>query len=222
MANDYVISLDIGGTYIRGELRRGQRVVKQVSERMPKRLTKFEVLFGSLIKKLQPIRGRVRQVDIGVAGVVSGTRMLHCRNIPSLKNYNFRRVVPKMYKLTVDNDARMFLRRQLAQGVARGAKQILGFTIGTGIGRAYAENGQVKSIKAFEHQEPWERQYQRVRFRSSEFLANFLAHKLEPIIKKYQPDLIVFGGGVVRKKHDFFEQLHGRFECPILVSNSHD
>ena len=39
----------------------------------------------------------------------------------------------------------------------------MGFTVGTGIGRAFAENGKVKKIKKFEYPEKWEKQYQKIR-----------------------------------------------------------
>lgn len=185
---------------MRAELCLTGRALKSVSARLPKNLTDFEVLFKLFIKKLQPVHDQVRGVEVGIAGVVSGHRVLGCRNIPWFRKYDFRRLVPKKYKLVVDNDARMFLRQQLSSGAAGRAKRVLALTIGTGIGRAYAENGRVKKIKAFEHAETWEREYQRLRFRSPKFLAIFLAKKFKPIIKKYQPEVIILGGGVLAKK----------------------
>ena len=191
-----VLTLDIGGSKIR-------------AGRKEFRTPKNRKSFASLLKKFSD----AKRVEIGVAGVISGTRVVFSPNIPYLKNFDFQKIFPKAV-LRVDNDARVFLRER-AKKVR--AKRILTFTIGTGIGRAYAEKGRVKKIKNFEYPEKWEREYQKIRDRKDyEKLAMFLGEKFSVLIKKYKPEAVVLGGGVLGKR-GFFEKLREELKIKTYV-----
>jgi predicted NBD/HSP70 family sugar kinase len=103
--------------------------------------------------------------------------------------------------LRVDNDARTYARAEYNIGAGKGAKRILMITLGTGIGRAYGENGKIKNLKIFETNESWEKEYQKIYEKKA--LAEFLGEKLAPIIKYLNPEIVVLGGGVVQKKGYF-------------------
>src|SRR3989344_870090 len=124
-----VLTLDIGGSKIR-------------AGRKEFRTPKNRKSFASLLKKFSD----AKRVEIGVAGVISGTRVVFSPNIPYLKNFDFQKIFPKTI-LRVDNDARVFLHAKLEtwksdfQKEVRLPRRVLAFTIGTGIGRALAEKG---------------------------------------------------------------------------------
>ena len=73
-------------------------------------------------------------------------------------------------------------------------------TVGTGIGRACGKNGKIIRIKKFEYPEPWEKEYQAIRdMREDKILASFLGEKLSPLLKPFEPEIIVIGGGVMER-----------------------
>ena len=127
--------------------------------------------FAKILEKLP----RADAVGIGVAGVISGTRVIKSPNIRYLKNFDFREIFPKVV-LRIDNDARVFLGERIGRF---GGRRILAFTIGTGIGRAYGEGGKVKMIKKFEYPVSWEKEYQKIRdSKDDRKLAEYLGKKL--------------------------------------------
>src|SRR3989344_1841138 len=160
----------------------------------------------------------VLTLDIGGSKIRTGRKEFRTPKnrksfVSLLKKFDFQKIFPKAV-LRVDNDARVFLRER-AKKVR--AKRILTFTIGTGIGRAYAEKGRVKKIKNFEYPEKWEREYQKIRDRKDyEKLAMFLGEKFSVLIKKYKPEAVVLGGGVLGKR-GFFEKLREELKIKTYV-----
>ena len=211
------IYFDIGGTYVRVEVIKNGRSLFYKKIRTPKKLAVFILYIkntvSALIKKYN-----CQQINFGVPGVIEGTRVMSCANIKYLHNFDLRKVVPTKNKITVDNDARLWLKRVISRNTKLNSGTVLGLIIGTGVGRAVAVNGRVRTIRRFEYAEKWERAYQRSRFRNSAYLTGFLLKKLTPLITKYQPEIIVFGGGVIKRKKDLGRQLKKAFTCSILVS----
>lgn len=183
-----VLSIDIGGSKIRAISGR-----KFWEFDTPENKKEF-------VRILKKITG-ADKINVAVAGVVEGTKVKISPNIKYLKNFDFTKIYPRV---RVDNDARSFLRKKLRKF---GAKRILAFTIGTGIGRAWAEKGRVKKIKKLEYPEKWEREYQKIRDKKDyEKLAKFLGENLSVLIKKYEPEVVILGGGVLKKK-GFYRKL---------------
>ena len=113
-------------------------------------------------------------------------------------------------KKKVENDVCAFLRAELLNLLKSDFnrfKRVLGITVGTGIGRAFFVNGKIKKIKQFEYPEKWEWEYQKIRdMKKDSELAEYLGEKLNLTFKKYKPNLIIVGGGVMNRK-GFFEKL---------------
>lgn len=204
MKQNYIVGIDIGGTKIKGTLWNGEKITRGFDAKTPKTKKEFVAVLNNLFAKLSKDK-LISAIGIGSAGVVSGNKVVWSTNIPYIKNFNFRDVFDRSIKLKTDNDARSFLRGEYKIGAGRKANKIMGFTIGTGIGRAYGENGEVKKIKKLEYPEKWEKKYQKIHG-NDERLAEFLAENLSPILKKYNPEIAVFGGGVMDKRN-FFEKL---------------
>ena len=75
----------------------------------------------------------------------------------------------------------------------------------------------MKKIKNFEYPEKWEREYQKIRDRKDyEKLAMFLGEKFSVLIKKYKPEAVVLGGGVLGKR-GFFEKLREELKIKTYV-----
>lgn len=202
----YSIGIDIGGTKTKAVLWNKKKISKSKRILTPDTSKELKKVLQDIVQELSPKREDFL-IGIGVAGTVKKTTLLSASNISKIKNFNFRNVFLKNIPLLVDNDARCFLKGELILSSFKKAKSILGLTIGTGIGRAYAKNGIVQRIKRFEDQEQWEKEYQGIRDKKNYvLLAQFLGQKLLPLLKKYNPEIIIIGGGLVRNK-EFFNNL---------------
>lgn len=201
MNEKFYLGIDIGGSKIRGVLWNGRRVVMATEVATPRTKRTFAKRIVALITGLsRRAKRQVRGTGIGVAGLIRGRRVMRSRNIPYLRNFDFTalRLPPP---IRVGNDAEAFGRAESELGAGRRARRVLAFTIGTGIGRAYVELGRVRVVKKFEHAEPWEPDYQRIRDGGdSRTLAAFIGEKLARIARQYRVDMIVLGGGVLGRR----------------------
>lgn len=211
------VEFDIGGTWIRAYLWRDSCLVSSERVRTPVRSVKK--LRAVLVQMYSHITEQllVNSVYIGVAGKVYGKSVVTSRNIPSLTGFSFAALFPKNIPLTVDNDARAFLRRAVMRYLALGQGVVMGITLGTGVGRAVARGGKVLRLAVLEHSETWEQQYQKMRFKPSDKLAKFMAEKLRALISQYRPRAIVLGGGVIVKKPGFYKELSSRIRAMYAV-----
>lgn len=190
------IGIDIGGTNIRGVLWNGKKILRSFDATTPDNLGKFKDVLKSAFKNLSA-GITVKKIGIGVAGQINGTKVIRATNISYFKNLDFKKVFSKIF-LRVDNDARAYALAEYIIGSGKGLKSMLMITLGTGIGRAYGENGKILKIKKFEKGEKWEKGYQKIKDKNK--LAKFLDEKLASIIYALDPEIVVLGGGVVNKK----------------------
>lgn len=174
--------------------------------RTPKNKKDFEKILNSL--------PRADKVGVACAGIINGTRVVRSPNIKYLKNFDFKKYFPRV---KVINDARAFLRAEMRAWrlnlqVEVEPPEILGITIGTGIGRAFSN----RKIKKFEYPESWEKEYQRIRDRKDyNELADYLGEKINSILKKYKAKKVILGGGVLDKK-GFYEKLSKRLRVKAV------
>jgi len=196
MTEKKIIGLDIGGTHISAVvLNTKNRIIKKTVINTPKTESAFIKVLRTLVLRLDR---KSKKIGIGIAGIVYGTTLNRGPNIHFLKKFDFLRVFPRPFKISIDNDARVFLESEWLAGKINKNKKVMGFTIGTGIGRAFGQRGKIIKIKNLEYPEKWEKEYQRVRDSKNTLkLAIYLAKKLSVIIKHYNPQIIILGGGVV-------------------------
>lgn len=204
------IGIDIGGTKIKAELINNGKTIKQISAKTPKNKNDFIKILADFFTTLDKNK-KINAIQIGCAGAIRNTKVISSRNISYLKNFDFRNIFKPPLRLSVDNDARFFLKNRLRTIECSSHQKIIAFTIGTGIGRAYAKNGKIQKIKKFEYSEIWEKKYQKIRdARNNTALIQFLAKKLAPIVKKYKPNIIILTGGVIQRKN-FFSKIKKEF-----------
>ena len=199
MTGSNFIGLDIGGTHISAVV--ASNKLKIISKRIiktPNSKIKFIKIVNHLVSKLD---SKSTFIGIAVAGIISGSKLKKAPNIPFLKNFSFQDVFGKQNKIVLDNDARNFLKGELNLIEVPEKLKTIGLTIGTGIGRSVASGKNIKKIKKLEYPVKWEGQYQKARdSKNYRELIVILAIGLIPIIKKYKPDNIILGGGVVLNK----------------------
>jgi glucokinase len=133
-----VLSLDLGGTNLRGGL------VDAASLGSPEplghwpapaRLEAFRDHVGSLIEA-----HKVARIGIAVPGLVAGTRCVWIPNLPYLDGVDLTDLFPGV-EIALGNDAQMALLSEAALGAARGQSDALLLAIGTGIGSAVLSGG---------------------------------------------------------------------------------
>lgn len=200
------IGIDIGGTTMRGILWDGERIARASEMATPQQPSVFIRRVKEIAAKAAGAK-RVASIGIGIAGVIEKTTLMLAPNIPAVKNVDLRRLLPDSFSVRVDNDARCFARAESRMGAAKGFRSVFAITLGTGIGRAFVKNGNTSLIKKFEYPEKWEKEYQRARDGETDArLAEFLGKKLSPLIKNYDPEALVIGGGIV-KRRGFFQRV---------------
>lgn len=200
------IGIDIGGTKINVILWKDEKIVALFRARTSKTKKIFIKTLKAAVKKITGKGEEIKNIGISVAGVIGKNKIIFSPNIPYLKNFHFRNIFPTA-SVKIDNDARAFLRGELQLRKYDKNKKILAFTVGTGLGRAFAKNGKVEKIKKFEYPEEWEKEYQKIRdSKNTSALAEFLASRFAAIIRKYGPEIVLIGGGV-SKNRNFFKQL---------------
>lgn len=138
------LGIDIGGTRIKAALVDASGAVT-ASHAVPSPLTlaEFRTTIAGLIEataKSVPVEG----VGIGCKGIIRGSDTL-VESLPGTLDYleglRLADFVAPLGPVCADNDARAALAGELMFGAARGKRDVLMLTLGTGVGGAIAQGG---------------------------------------------------------------------------------
>lgn len=139
-----ILGIDLGGTNIRiGRVANGQ-IVDKVSKPSPSELSLEE----SLEYLKNSIRGMltddVTGIGIGVPSVLDISRgiVYNVANIPSWEEVYLRDILQKEFRLPVyiNNDSNCFTLGEKEYGLGRSYKDLIGVTLGTGVGAGVVIN----------------------------------------------------------------------------------
>ena len=149
MKKQTVIGIDLGGTNIRAGLVRDGRIDKLVSTLVPADGQVQHVLDELFFLTDKIIGVEVKGIGIGVPGLVdpdSGV-VFDVINIPAWQEVPLQQLMEKRYHLPVmiNNDANCFALGEYCFGKGRDQKNMVGLTIGTGLGAGIILNGQLYS-----------------------------------------------------------------------------
>ncbi len=145
----YSIGLDIGGTKILGVLFDGRKAVRKKAVATPKNRKKFVSALLSVADEMVKNVPRRDFVGIGagVAGISDpkGQKIILSPNIPAISGLEIGELLRSRFhlKTRLDNDARCFLRAEMVMGKAKGKHNVIGVTLGTGVGGAFAVGGKI-------------------------------------------------------------------------------
>lgn len=103
------------------------------------------------------LAGDIAALGLGTAGVVRPGPLGLVTNLPLLKGVDLRVVLREALgcPVEVENDARCFTLAEARFGAARGARQVAGVTLGTGVGCGVMVNGALHRGAAYEAGEVW-------------------------------------------------------------------
>jgi glucokinase len=148
LRSSYAVGVDVGGTRIAvGLVERKGRVVKDAKRLTPK--TGPFAVVDTIIDLVEEVSAGAHQseiagIGIGVPAQVDFLRQSveFCTNLP-LAGVDVRSLVMSRSKLdvTIDNDGHMAALGESRYGAAKGAKDFLMITVGTGVGGGIFLNG---------------------------------------------------------------------------------
>lgn len=97
-------------------------------------------------------------LGLGTAGVVRFGPLAQCSNLPKLNGLDLAEALRSWTALPVaiENDARCFTLAEARYGAARGAKHVVGITLGTGVGCGVMIGGHLHRGAAHEAGEVWD------------------------------------------------------------------
>lgn len=141
------IGVDLGGTNIRVGMVDNDEIVKMYQAECPsKESAEFvlDILADSIDKVLD---NTVESIGIGVPSIVDSVRgiVYDVVNIPSWKEVHLKSVMENKFKVPVhvNNDANCFALGESLVGNAKGMRDMVGITLGTGLGVGVIINGHL-------------------------------------------------------------------------------
>ncbi|HSE20578.1 MAG TPA: ROK family protein [Pyrinomonadaceae bacterium] len=147
----YILGIDIGGTRLKlARVSHDGTILDRRIKETPTSLEDFSNTLTSLVNELIAGSDGPIAVGVGCKGVVDtysstvlrqpGTfRFLEGLNFPRLLNPLFKRPVP----VHADNDARVALAGEVVWGAAKGKRNVVMLTLGTGVGGALLIDGRI-------------------------------------------------------------------------------
>jgi len=142
-----IIGIDLGATNIRGAVVSNEALSDIISKRIKTKGTEQEVLEDvySLIDEL--IDGDVKAIGIGVPSVVDVILgiVYDVVHIPSWKEVHLKELLENRYHIPVfvNNDANCFALGEHYFGKGKGVNDMIGLTIGTGLGAGIIINNHL-------------------------------------------------------------------------------
>lgn len=140
-----ILGIDIGGTQIKaGLVTRDGKVLETQRIASPPALDEFRRAFPALLAPFlsDPVDG----VGIGCKGILH-PETAHVLNLPGTMNYlegeTLSRYLPPGTKVAADNDARVALAGEMAWGAAKGCRNAIMLTLGTGVGGGIVAEGRM-------------------------------------------------------------------------------
>jgi len=151
MKNEKIIGIDLGATNIRGAVVNNEAISEITSRRIKTKGTELEVLEDvySLIDAL--IDKEVKAIGIGVPSVVDVKKgiVYDVIHIPSWKEVHLKELLEARYHIPVfvNNDANCFALGEHYFGKGKGVPDMVGLTIGTGLGAGIIVNNHLYAGK---------------------------------------------------------------------------
>lgn len=141
------IVVDLGGTNIRCGLEENGKITQRVSAACPAAEAE-DVVVAALEEQIAKLfTDRVDGIGIGVPSVVDSAKgiVYNVVNIPSWKEVHLEEILEKRFRVPVriNNDANCFALGEYAFGEGKGMKNMIGMTLGTGVGAGVIIDGRL-------------------------------------------------------------------------------
>ena len=153
--NEYIIGLDLGGTFLKYALGEpnGKLILhsKKPSEGNKPQEVVFGVIFSAIEEMLQEAEkrnGKVVAIGLGSPGAVHFEKGKLMGNTPNLRYWGdaeIKKNIEGKFSIPTwaDNDANLMVLAEATRGAAQGHKYVIALTLGTGIGGGILINGEI-------------------------------------------------------------------------------
>lgn len=136
------IGIDIGGTKISGALFSGNKELgrEKISIEIKTRDYVMESI-AAIVEKLSNGR-KISSIGIGIPGSCKNGKIIICPNLKCMNETEIKKIMEKRFrtKVFVDKDANCFA---FGEAALRKSKNLLGITIGTGLGGGIIIDGKI-------------------------------------------------------------------------------
>lgn len=139
----HVLGIDIGGTNIRVAVLDENGIILRVEREATPPANRIEALLTELVS---PFSREVQAVGVAVAGYVTNTGgLLRAPNLPGWRNLRLAESLSQAISLPVwvENDANAAAWGELSLGGAKGARNAVFITLGTGLGGGVIIDGKL-------------------------------------------------------------------------------
>jgi glucokinase len=225
-----VIGIDIGGTKIQGAVFDGKKVLKELTIVTPKTAADFSYSLKHLAAFLSAGQ-KISGIGIGMAGAINIKRKVavYSPNIKYIKNFDFKSLFGKKFKLAVANDAKCFALAEARLGQGKGVQSVVGVILGTGVGSGLVLNGKIYAgghygageagHMLYDGRHTFESSFQESRdSQNNKKLSHVVGILLGNIYRLLDPEIMVLGGGVATdKKRKFVEG--AKKVCATMLSS---
>lgn len=149
MKNTTIIGVDLGGTNMRaGRIENG--VLIDVASKSVPKTDNSNIVLDLLIDTISSVlTDNVVAIGVGIPGILDKKTgvVFDIANIPSWKEIELEKELNTHFNLPVylDNDANCFARGENIFGKAQGVENVVGLTLGTGMGAGVIINGKLHS-----------------------------------------------------------------------------
>ena len=151
--NDLYIGIDLGGTFLKaglcdasGKVHNRKSIKTKSDEGKDLILSDIMELVNYFKKKAENL-GIIKAFGMGVPGLVDINKgiIYELTNIPGWRNIPIREILEAKTGLPcyVDNDVNVMTLGEFRYGAARGADNVIGLTLGTGVGGGLIINGHL-------------------------------------------------------------------------------
>jgi glucokinase len=142
-----VIGVDIGGTKMAAGIVRNGEVLRKMQVKTGA-LEGQTYVIGQLRALIVGVAAgdEIDKICIGIPGLFSGTNIIRLPHIPCMNGVDLKTALSPVIgdaELFLENDARSFVIAEHACGAAKGYKNVVGITLGTGLGAGIIINDEV-------------------------------------------------------------------------------
>jgi len=142
------IGVDIGGTFIKYALVdstgkvTGLDKIKVDKDNPDKTLS---ILSSNILKLIKKYKAKVNGIGVGIPGILENGKILDITNLPKWRLLNVSNIITKKTKIKtyVSNDANVAALGEAIFGSAKGVKDVIMLTLGTGVGGGLILNSKL-------------------------------------------------------------------------------
>ncbi len=146
-----LIGLDLGGTKINAGLIKGNNIIDKRYKLLPQNAENEWVIINLIIDLIKDFlsKNTVSGIGIGVPSILNREKgiIYNVQNIPTWKEIHLADILKKEFGIPVflDNDANCFALGEYRFGQGKNCKNMVGLTVGTGMGAGIITNGHLIS-----------------------------------------------------------------------------